>query len=825
MAGAPTVSKSKTKKLDLKLPDDIKEKTYITKQVDTSIAILDSPENDVVLESLLFLSKYADIRLNNLNYLQQKGLVTKLLNLFQKNVCILRLALRLLNVLLALDTVLLELDQEIHDEKIIEISNLYVYHSDLYVKEFCVSILSKLAVSCRITSLIFRVDLLNPVLSTIKTTQSLNLLESTLAFFYELLNTPGVLSILPEVKNFDVSIILTQTKHTEDNIAELAFKVVQRLTSFGLEVFQRMFQQSKLVETLLGIVMDTDKKKFHTIALDIIENCMNSEETSSYFIESLEFLNFCLWVKTCESGYLLPCVDIFEKLSKIPKIRQILFDLSVEDSILFFLRSEDKIILNKTCRAISNMSEHKYCCDHMLTPMVLKTLVEILERTDEEDPENEVALKTISDFCRRSLKTIDLLYSLGSQKILLDLFKKGNKLSEDTYLRILEILYKFAIHPVYQKGILNEKFFVELLKLLENGPDSLSILATEIITYFTDSSDFQKVFLSLKGPSIVLNKIKTTSNLRVLKGLLLFMHSVLSDENWTMEFLRNNIVSTLSKLPNKIASKAPLINTIISTAYNIHLPTKFFQLNRLEITDKLKTKFYLINGNWTSPFPFLEILEALKMSTLSTVYIVDYTYEVRSERVKSKDSKSGASSLILKREDSLDSVVSSRSCGNPYNVRYGKISADPFLPRFLNHLNGFINENMGMDMKIRILAEYVDTILSGPKDNLTEPEKVHQHQLHLACLKDKLGTNVIPIGFLRIGFHCERALLFKALADRSNIPCSLVKSGKILYYNEVALFEDNDATLKLYIVDLVNNIGNLLMVGSREANQYCSLKT
>ncbi|KAG5863989.1 hypothetical protein JTB14_032725 [Gonioctena quinquepunctata] len=827
-----TETKRKAKKrLDLKLPDEIKEKTYLTKQVDTSITILDSPENDVVLESLLFLSR--------------RGLVNKLLNLLEKNVCILRLSLRLLNVLSTLETVLLELDQEMYDDKILEISNLYKFHNDLYVKEFCVAILSKLASSCRIGSLIFGVDLLKPVLATIKTTKSLSLLESTLVFFYEIINTPAVLSSLIEVEKFDIPIITNQLNHSNDSIVELALKIICRLTSFSLDVFQRMFRQSKLVEKMMLLIMNPEKKKFHNVALEIIQNCMNSSETSTYFIESLEFLDFCQWVKTCDHEYLLPCVDIFEKLSKIPQIKQTLFDLSVENSILLFLRSQDKVILNKTCEAISNMGMHKYCCEHMLTPMVMKTIIEILERKDEVDPENEVALKTISDFMNRSLKTIDILHSLKSHQIILEYFTKGNKLSDESQIRVLEILYKFSVHPRYQKSIVNDKFFGKLLKLLESGPDGLTIIATEILTYFVGSPDFVALFLSLKGPSIVLTKLNTTTNMKVLKNLLVFIHCILTEESLMMWFLRQNVVSTLEQLPSAVRSRETLIDTILVSIYNLHLPLKFFQRNRLEITDKLKNKFYLINGHWTSPFPFLEILEAMKISTIMTIYVVDYTYQYKTvftendkkipsetnlrkrdtdSKVSSEQSKMDSDKEKMSRKDSEESTTSARLYTSPFDINHGKLSPDPYFPKYLHHIAKFLAEEAALENRIRILAEYVDTLLCGPSENLSIPEKLHQFQLHIATLKQKLGTNMIPIGFLRIGFHCERALLFKAMADRSYIPCSLVKGGKKLYWNEVALFDSqsNEATLKLYIVDLMNNIGNLLMVGSREANQYCS---
>ncbi|KAJ8941208.1 hypothetical protein NQ314_010466 [Rhamnusium bicolor] len=307
---------------------------------------------------------------------------------------------------------------------------MYISHSDTYVREFCVSILSKLAASCRITCLIFKIDLFNPIFSTIKTTNNLTLLESTLELLYILTNAPAALSILPDMTNFEMSIIMTLLDSPEKKISDIAFEIVRKLTYLGLEVFQKMFRTEKLVEKMFDVIMNAGKLEYHQKALNIILNSIKCEETSSYFIKSLEFLKFCQWVKTCDQDYLLPCVTIFEKLSKMPPIKQMLFDLSVEDSILYFLRSMDKDVLNMTCEAISNMSTHKYCCERMVTPTVLKELMQILRG----DPENKFALKTIYDLTRRNLNTLDMICTIEAQDVLLNYFKNGvNMLPEESF--------------------------------------------------------------------------------------------------------------------------------------------------------------------------------------------------------------------------------------------------------------------------------------------------------------------------------------------------------------------------------------------------------
>lgn len=79
---------------------------------------------------------------------------------------------------------------------------------------------------------------------------------------------------------------------------------------------------------------------------------------------------------------------------------------------------------------------------------------------------------------------------------------------------------------------------------------------------------------------------------------------------------------------------------------------------------------------------------------------------------------------------------------------------------------------------------------------------------------------MIPIGYLRFGYECERALLFKALADKLDLPVSLHKNRTrnitrdFMYWNEYN---------EKYIIDLMVNVGDLLEVGHPKSFEYCSM--
>ncbi|KFQ65737.1 Armadillo repeat-containing protein 3, partial [Pelecanus crispus] len=123
------------------------------------------------------------------------------------------------------------------------------------------------------------------------------------------------------------------------------------------------------------------------------------------------------------------------------------------------------------------------------------------------------------------------------------------------------------------------------------------------------------------------------------------------------------------------------------------------------------------------------------------------------------------------------------------------------------------------------LAQFVADKMGGP----IERDKLHDFgwELHISEIEFELKCNVVPIGKVKKGTFCHRALLFKVIADRIGIGCSLVRGEYNRAWNEVKLVDDSPqgiAGLLLppqeYIVDLMFEPGFLIKQGSAEADQY-----
>ncbi|MFS7943618.1 putative protein kinase TKL-CTR1-DRK-2 family [Helianthus anomalus] len=121
-----------------------------------------------------------------------------------------------------------------------------------------------------------------------------------------------------------------------------------------------------------------------------------------------------------------------------------------------------------------------------------------------------------------------------------------------------------------------------------------------------------------------------------------------------------------------------------------------------------------------------------------------------------------------------------------------------------------------MSILIQKIANIVVGQMGGPVTDADE--MLRKWTFRSYELRNLMNTIILPIGCLDVGLSRHRALLFKVLADKINLPCSLVKGS---YYTgtddgAVNLIKiDNGSE---YIIDLMGAPGTLIPVEVQSCN-------
>uniref|UniRef100_A0A2C9LYH4 EDR1/CTR1/ARMC3-like peptidase-like domain-containing protein n=1 Tax=Biomphalaria glabrata TaxID=6526 RepID=A0A2C9LYH4_BIOGL len=152
---------------------------------------------------------------------------------------------------------------------------------------------------------------------------------------------------------------------------------------------------------------------------------------------------------------------------------------------------------------------------------------------------------------------------------------------------------------------------------------------------------------------------------------------------------------------------------------------------------------------------------------------------------------------------------------------------DPQLFKYIEEVIDKILPLPSIRVQVVALAEFVSLKMGGriPRGEVAN----FSWELPLNQLRFQLKSNVIPIGRIKAGIHIHRALLYKTLADRIALPCSLTRGEYNRAWNEVLLPDEDEDPLipkfppKRYIVDLVHEPGSLLVPDTQAAVSYMKL--
>ncbi|XP_017722934.1 PREDICTED: armadillo repeat-containing protein 3 isoform X4 [Rhinopithecus bieti] len=151
--------------------------------------------------------------------------------------------------------------------------------------------------------------------------------------------------------------------------------------------------------------------------------------------------------------------------------------------------------------------------------------------------------------------------------------------------------------------------------------------------------------------------------------------------------------------------------------------------------------------------------------------------------------------------------------------------SDPDFSMYVYEVTKSILPITNIKEQIEVLAKYVAEKMGGKITKEKIPD--FSWELHISELKFQLKSNVIPIGHVKKGIFYHRALLFKALADRIGIGCSLVRGEYGRAWNEVMLQNESRKGVlgglpapEVYVVDLMFHPGGLMKLRSREADLY-----
>lgn len=631
----------------------------------SSIVLLSSPEEVVMLQALAVLAKYAHERPFFPEFLLRKDCVNYLLPiLYNDNVVALRLCLKLLAQILRLPDALYGIRIAKRFTLANQILCILMEHKDKFVKEFVIPVLTEFVKSSQlIADTVYTEDLIKKIFELLVGYTDPDIQYNILELFFYVLESRNAEVTLGKSDHFQPRYLLCFIKSEVKEIQSIALSTVEKISYFrNEELFEKM-NSANFYKFLLSTIIDDNYKGIRKRLLGILIHTLEFKTPVQHMLKMEEFLKFCLWTIHCEWNYLELISTCLKRFTEHKNFLQTYYDLSFEETVLSMFRTSNIIVFYNSCVALINLSDHYYCLNKISQPVMLDRILDIFEQKGVEIvPYFEIAVKTLYNFASKNELILCSLGNVqGFHHIPLVLENHYKDFTFEGLTTLISLIALYAMRSQFKNKIISRELYKIIMELFKEDTTQ-AIISLNIIHQYITNRDYREYFLDLEGHKLVIEKLRYTYKEDMFLKIMYFLQNILMYKQVNNAFVRAKLLPLLKYVKKHMLKQIPCINTIINLIYKFNLSLKFFETNRLEIDDLIleKEPFYVINGKWDEEFPFLEILQNMKISTLSTIYLVDFCSFKLDEETK-KELYKKLKCITEEKEDSRVVVVSAKN--------------------------------------------------------------------------------------------------------------------------------------------------------------------
>ncbi|GJQ74470.1 hypothetical protein Trydic_g21339 [Trypoxylus dichotomus] len=829
------------------------KKSFNTDNFETSIGLLSTHEYNVLLKAVGTLARCASQQEEYASQFINLGIYVKLVNLLEyEDTVILKYTCKLLAIYAKPNFLkMLQFDKVLMCSELI--NRFYIETDDDFLKE-CTSFI--LWQYCKysevISNQIYSPSLIQTIFSELYKAADIDILWNSLNLFHYLLDVEPDKENILENASFSLKTLKCLLQSDLENVRNLTTDIILKLTKWRSERMNTMILDYGFINIMVNMLIKDDKE-FIDRAFKIMENCLAHDVCALKFSKSEEFKEYIAWLRSCPNKCILSSLPILEILSKAPDIKQKLYDMNFEQILLFWLKYQHTELVLYLLKIIDNMSEHKTCAKVFCKFAVIDTIKNYINADLEPmQPHNEQALLTLKNLVVRIPEALNLFILANGIPLVSNLFINGNEnMSEKEYLCVVKLL-RLILSSKYAESMFSEAIFDKIFDLYSNVVDMklemmtlINILGRYEVfrNYILENDKIDEMVATLKREQTVFG---TQYHLEILANLVKYRYIA-------YKLLDLDFLQFLKEIKPKL--NLTLIQDIINDLHDHCLTLKFYETGRLSVHDRLDDRFYLIQEELPpetisklafgiTPKPVyvvsVQLLKITKESDKNATKVshstaaFDSIDALEGKRILSTGLVFSNASLTLtamyQRSKIPENILLYRRTSF-YSGRKNSFYEDSYLERYILSLmrDLYFSDDAPTTLvgRIEYVAKYIARQLSGIFIGMKDEEKKRAFEEHIQSLRRSVGMNVIPIGYLRMGNHCERALLFKALCDNLYIPTTLNRGKDDIYWNEVRCILDEDQRrarrmqeTPRYIVDLMKNVGKLVPIDSLEAKEY-----
>uniref|UniRef100_A0A672TJQ9 Armadillo repeat containing 3 n=1 Tax=Strigops habroptila TaxID=2489341 RepID=A0A672TJQ9_STRHB len=575
------------------------------------------------------------------------------------------------------------------------------------------------------------------------------------------------------------------------------YPVIQLLALKTLEVISKdgetriMLGENKGLDCLLAILETDEFSDLHAEALAVLGNCLEDVHTLQLIQQSGGLKKLLSFI----GDSTIPDIQknaakAITKAAYDSENRNILNEEEVEKCLINLLETDNDGVKVAASQAISAM------CANLASKRAfglqgIPQLVQLLSSDNEEV--KEAAVTALVNLTAASPSNASAVAEAeGIEPLLNTLYAQR----DGTIANAATVLTNLAMQEPLRVNIQNRGIMSVLAEPLRSTNSQVQSKAAFAVAVFGCDADARTEIRDAGGLGPLVELLHSKIE-EVRRNACWAVMICAGDELTAVELCRLGALDILEEINLSISRKNNFSEAALEKLLDNNLSQKYSQMGYLSSNNIITDGFY-------------DCGQRLQYS--KSVFIVFY---VRKGKGKKEEEKSKEVIQILSAVQDKINLQNTRWLPPP----------DLILLDYINDASKTILPLTTTWEQVVALAQFVADKMGGP----IERGKLHDFswELHISEIEFELKCNVVPIGKVKKGTFYHRALLFKAIADRIGIGCSLVRGKYNRAWNEVKLVDDSPQGItglllppREYIVDLMFEPGRLMKEGSAEADQY-----
>ncbi|XP_018045485.1 PREDICTED: uncharacterized protein LOC108685278 [Atta colombica] len=756
----------------------------------TAILLLQSENKFDLLAAVQTLSKYASKSKDNAKILFHLGIINNVLLVIEhEDVFVRRFAGKLLIEMTIVPDVINDLIESNH---IGHFAKLLMREEDIFMQEYLSAVLAKLSEDPYGNALLAN-HLNVSILFERFQSPDPDIKKHNLQILHNLMHDPVAAYEISKSEKFNFSALYQHFESSYPEIQHLALDVAADLIGRNRDKdIQSLFHETNGVKMLLDFLKNDKWNDLHIKALNVLRFAAENPVVVDELIESGSIPQILYYIKHTENPELfVEALRILVHVANTFKGRKILYSHEIIECLIDTLRQPiQSDIVEVTCYLIGKMTLFDDAARELANTESIKIILDLLKKEDLQWSTRHAANFAIKQLLMSNVTNCNIFSNIHGPDYLWQMLKYlTEQVPVETCIIALEVLLAMARHLTFRDTMINFDTIDTICLLLESTypfVDEFKIACCKLLSVLCLEESGRHYFLKAKGSQRIFALITDAYSISVRNTMLQLIQAISTDLTVAKFFVENKYL--LYMLNNRSSKTIPLWDTCIEILLKSHLPTKFALTGRLSLHDLTQDGFY-VSKTSVCLSPVLDDIFRIKFCPLEPIYMVNY--------------------LTLPTSDTLPNEITFERDINAWlESRFGRLQCDPHFSEYVELFKRMLLAKESKDIsaternidrniqyvlsRAKMLAVFVARQMSGIYSAGIRCID-QQLEVHLKQIKKCLETSIIPLGQLRVGSYLERAMLFKAIADRICLPAAFVRGEYGVSWIEIVIPQMEDS--------------------------------